>query len=154
MYLGRKSMNTNGVKVYAMPRMRKMLSENAPWSQLVSLKNVLLEPISDGVDVRLNPKISVTPFLVPHRDEFSETVGFRVKVDQRTAVYIPDIDKWEKWNRDIIGRIGMVDIALIDGTLYQDGELPGRNMSESTPARTPPTMLTTIPIMPPDVVRA
>ena len=47
MYLGRESMNTAGVKVFAMPRMKQMLEANAPWSQLVSLKNIVIQPLAD-----------------------------------------------------------------------------------------------------------
>ena len=129
MYLGREAMGAKGVKVYAMPRMRKMLSENAPWSQLVSLENILLKPLADGVATELNERISVTPFPVPHRDEFSETVGFRINAGSKTAVFIPDIDKWEKWATPISDVVKSADILFLDATFYADGEIP-RPMSE------------------------
>ena len=129
MYLGRESMGAKSVKVYAMPRMRRTLSENAPWSQLVSLENILLLPLLDGGDVRLNAQISVTPFLVPHRDEFSETVGFSIKIGSKTAVFIPDIDKWEKWSTPIADVVMAADILFLDATFYADGEI-ARPMSE------------------------
>lgn len=129
MYLGRESMGANGVQVYAMPRMSKMLSENAPWSQLVSIKNIVLSPLSDGVAIRLNERISVTSFLVPHRDEFSETAGFRIKAGSKTAVFIPDIDKWEKWSTPITDVVKAADILFLDATFYSDGEI-ARPMSE------------------------
>ena len=68
--------------------------------------------------------------LVPHRDEFSETVGFSIQSSQRSALYIPDIDKWLLWDRDILSEVDRVDFALIDGTFYGANELPHRNMSE------------------------
>lgn len=129
MYLGRESMNAKAVKVYAMPRMRSMLEGNAPWSQLVSIGNIALEPLADGVSVRLSEKISVEPFLVPHRDEFSETVGFRIVAGGRSLVFIPDIDKWEKWDTDLADLVRANDHLLIDGTFYADGEI-ARPMSE------------------------
>ena len=75
-------------------------------------------------------RIKVTPLVVPHRDEFSETVGFRIEGPNRAALFLPDIDKWGKWDRKIEDEIKKVDIAMIDGTFFGDGELPGRNMSE------------------------
>jgi pyrroloquinoline quinone biosynthesis protein B len=129
-HLGREAIGARGVPVYAMPRMRALLAEHGPWSQLVQLGNVELRPLTQGVPVRLGERLSVTPFLVPHRDEYSETVGYHVDGPRRSALYIPDIDKWEKWDRSIEAALGAVDVAYLDGTFYEDGEVPGRNMSE------------------------
>ena len=129
MYLGRESMNSKDVKVYAMPRMAEMLRGNAPWSQLVELQNIVLEPLAKNAVVRLNGRVSVTPFLVPHRDEFSETVGYRIITDSKTAIFIPDIDKWEKWSTPITDVVRSADILFLDATFYADGEIP-RPMSE------------------------
>lgn len=129
MYLGRESMNTSGVKVFAMPRMRQMLEGNAPWSQLVSLRNIVIQPLTDKTAVRLNSRITVEPFLVPHRDEFSETVGYRINTSSRSLVFIPDIDKWSKWQKPLADVVKANDILLVDGTFYADGEI-ARPMSE------------------------
>jgi pyrroloquinoline quinone biosynthesis protein B len=124
MYLGREAMNTSGVRVYAMPRMRTMLEENAPWSQLVRLGNITLETLADSVEVRVSARLSVEPFLVPHRDEFSETVGFRIAFGKRSLVFIPDIDKWQRWDRRLADVVRENDLLLLDGTFYADGEIP------------------------------
>ena len=129
MYLGRESMGSNGVRVYAMPRMRQVLEQNAPWSQLVSLKNIAIQPLADKTEVTLNKRITIEPFLVPHRDEFSETVGYRVKTATKTLVFIPDIDKWSKWQTPLADFVKTSDYLLIDGTFYADGEI-NRPMSE------------------------
>ncbi len=129
MYLGRESMNSAGVRVYAMPRMKETLERNAPWSQLVSIKNILIEPLTNGKSVRLTDGIAVEPFIVPHRDEFSETVGFRIIVGKRSLVFIPDIDKWQKWSTKLEDVVRANDFLLIDGTFYADGEI-ARPMSE------------------------
>jgi pyrroloquinoline quinone biosynthesis protein B len=129
MYLGRESMNASGIRVFAMPRMKQTLEQNAPWSQLVSLKNILLQPLADRIQVKLNDHLTVEPFLVPHRDEFSETVGFRITSTTRTLVFIPDIDKWQKWPTALADVVKSADYLLIDGTFYADGEI-GRPMSE------------------------
>jgi pyrroloquinoline quinone biosynthesis protein B len=129
MYLGRESMNASGVKVFAMPRMRQMLEQNAPWSQLVSLKNIAIEPLADKTEVRLNSRITVEPFLVPHRDEFSETVGYSIKTSAKSLVFIPDIDKWTKWQTSLADVVKANDILLVDGTFYAEGEI-ARPMNE------------------------
>jgi pyrroloquinoline quinone biosynthesis protein B len=129
-HLGREVMGTRGVPVYALPRMRTFLESNGPWSQLVSLGNIEIRNLIAGETMRLNDRISVTPLLVPHRDEFSETAGFVVRGAARSILWLPDIDKWEKWTTAIEDVVGSVDVAWIDATFYSADELPGRNLAE------------------------
>ena len=128
MFLGHEAMGASQVPVYAMPKMSHYLKTNGPWSQLVDYKNILLKPVQDQQIVTLG-QISVTPFLVPHRDEYSETVGYRIDGPNKSALFIPDINKWSAWKTDIVELVKTVDYALIDATFYADGELPGRDMS-------------------------
>ena len=128
MHFGREAMGAKKVPVFAMPKMQTMLEENVPWSQLIKLENIKIQPLrNDSMTVLEN--IKVTPLQVPHRDEFSETVGFKIFGKNKTALFIPDIDKWEKWKRSILDEIKTVDYAFLDGTFYQNGEIPGRDMS-------------------------
>lgn len=130
MHFGREVMGTKELPVFAMPKMRNFLENQAPWKQLVDLKNIAIQPLKGDSTIQLSEKLAVTPFRVPHRDEFSETVGYRIKANQTTILFIPDIDKWNKWSKDIIEEIKTVDLALLDGTFYQNGELGNRDMSE------------------------
>ena len=130
MYLGREALNANEIPVYAMIRMYDYLKSNGPWSQLVSLKNIRLQKLKADSTINLTDKIAITPFSVPHRDEFSETVGYSITTRNKTALFIPDIDKWQKWDRDIKQLVRQYDYLFLDGTFYTEGELPGRNMSE------------------------
>jgi len=130
---GREALGARGVPVYAMPRMRAFLAGNGPWSQLVELDNIRLTPLEANVPVRLNARLSVTPLRVPHRDEYSETVGFIITGPGSSALYLPDIDKWEHWDKAgtrLEEVLAQVDIAWIDGTFMADGEIPGRAMAE------------------------
>lgn len=129
MYLGREAQGARAVPVYAMPRMKDFLEKNGPWSQLVGLSNIDIRPIQADSVVELAADIRVRPFRVPHRDEFSETVGYRIEAGGRSVLFIPDIDKWEKWDRDIRSEIRSVDLAFLDATFYKNGELQ-RDMSE------------------------
>lgn len=130
MHLGREVMGASQMPVHTMSRMYSFLSENGPWSQLVSLENIILRNLSADSTLLLNGRIKVTPFLVPHRDEFSETVGFRIEGPNQSLIFIPDIDKWEKWERDIVSELKSVDHALLDGTFFRNGEIWGRDMSQ------------------------
>ena len=117
-----------------MPRMYDFIKTNGPWSQLVTLNNIELRKLKADSIVQLNERISVQPILVPHRDEFSETVGYLIRIGKNSVLFIPDIDKWNKWEKDIRGFVNggdyLKNYVIIDGTFYKDGELPGRNMAE------------------------
>ena len=128
--LGREAMGAKGIPVYVMPRMKKFLENNAPWSQLVALGNIKLILMEQDKPIQLTPTLRVRPLQVPHRDEFSETVGFRIETSEKSLLFIPDIDKWPLWEKDIRAEVARVEVALLDATFYQEGELPNRNMSE------------------------
>ena len=130
MYLGKESFNSDKVPVYAMTRMKGFLIQNGPWSQLFKLENIKINNIDHEKIFSLSNKITITPFLVPHRDEFSETVGFKIKGPNKSILFIPDIDKWGKWNKSLLTEIKKVDLALVDGTFYDAKEVNHRDISE------------------------
>lgn len=130
LHLGREVMGSRAVPVYAMPRMRSFLERNGPWDQLVRLNNIELRTLRDGETVALNERIRITPLQVPHRDEYSETVGFVIRGPSQSILWLPDIDKWETWPTPIESVIAGVDVAYVDGTFFSERELPGRNLSE------------------------
>ena len=132
MFFGHESMGAKDLPVYAMPRMAQYLTDNGPWSQLVRYGNIALQPLADGRPVDLGA-LKVTPLSVPHRQEFSEVVGFRIEGPTKKVLFIPDIDSWEQW--DALGtriedEIAKVDVAYLDATFYAQGELPGRDMTK------------------------
>jgi pyrroloquinoline quinone biosynthesis protein B len=129
-HLGREVMGARGVPVWAMPRMRDFLATNGPWSQLVKLENIELRPLATDSAVSVADSLRVTPFRVPHRDEYSETVGFRIAGARAAVVFLPDIDKWERWDRRIEDLVQGAQVAYLDGTFFDGAELPGRDMRE------------------------
>jgi pyrroloquinoline quinone biosynthesis protein B len=130
MQLGREAMNAPGIQVYTLPKLKQFLETNGPWSQLVKLNNILLKVLKPDSSVSLLNGISVQPFIVPHRDEFSETAGFKIITPNSKYLFIPDIDKWEKWDKKIIPEVSSVDHAFIDATFYELTELKNRAISE------------------------
>lgn len=129
-HLGREVIGARGVPVHVLPRMREFLEKNGPWSQLVSLGNIELRSLRAGEAQQLNERISITPLVVPHRDEFSETAGFVIRGPGTSVLFLPDIDKWEKWTTPVESVVAEVDAAYLDATFYSEDELPGRNLSE------------------------
>ncbi len=132
MFLGHESMGARDVPVHAMPRMGEFLRSSGPWSQLVRYRNIALRELEAGRAETLAGGLTVTPLLVPHRQEFSEVVGFRIAGPRRAALYIPDIDAWEQLDAmgpRIEDLIAGVDVAYLDGTFFANGEIPGRDMT-------------------------
>lgn len=130
MYLGKEAINSKSVPVYAMPRMRDFLEHNGPWSQLVSMSNMALQTLQNEQTNTLSSNVKVTAIIVPHRDEFSETVGYRIEGPTKKVLFIPDINKWSVWIKDIAKEIEAVDYAYVDGTFYSGDEIQTRNIAE------------------------
>jgi len=130
MYLGRESVNASKVPVYGTARMTAYLTSNGPWSQLVSAGNISLYPLLPEHQITIDGGLRVTPLLVPHRDEFTDTVGYLIEGPNKKALFIPDIDQWSKWNRDIRAVADTVDYAFLDGTFASASEIPGRSIAD------------------------
>jgi pyrroloquinoline quinone biosynthesis protein B len=129
MYLGREALGADHVPVFSTPRMAAFLRENEPWKQLTRLGQIEIREVLAGHEVAMG-HFQVTPITVPHRDEISDTVGYRVRGPSRSLLYVPDIDKWERWDRKIVDEVAGVDVALLDGTFADAAEVPGRSLAE------------------------
>ena len=130
---GFESASADGQLVLAMPRMAEFLRSNGPWSQLVEKGNIQIVELADGQLQPISDTFGVWPITVPHRDEFSETVGYLMMTPQRTALFVPDLDSWDEYAQlsgdSLEALLARVDFAFIDASFYDDNELPGRDMS-------------------------
>ena len=129
MYFGREALGAKDLIVKVLPRMSNFLQNNGPWSQLVDINNIKIEELNFESSTDELKNISVTPVQVPHRDEYSETAGYIIKGKNKKALFIPDIDKWEKWDRDLGQLVKEFDFLLIDATFYDSKEI-NRDISE------------------------
>lgn len=127
---GRESLNSKNIPLYLMPKFYNFILNNGPWNQLVELNNIKLNKIYNREKVILHNNLSFTPIQVPHRDEYSETVGYVIEGIHKKALYIPDIDKWAKWEVSIVEMIKSVDYAFLDGTFFDEKEINNRDISE------------------------
>ena len=129
MYFGREALGAKELMVRVLPRMSNFLQNNGPWSQLVDINNIKIKEINFGSSTKELANIDITPVKVPHRDEYSETAGYIIKGKNKKALFIPDIDKWEKWDRDLSQLAKEFDFLLIDATFYDSKEI-NRDISE------------------------
>ena len=102
LYFGKEALGKKDIRIYAMPKMKSFLINNGPWSQLVTTKNIVFSDLKKDSIVPVSNALKVMPFLVPHRDEFSETVGYKIKGKNKSALFIPDINKWSLWEKNIV----------------------------------------------------
>ncbi len=130
LHLGPEAYASESVAVHGSPRMTAYLESNGPWSLLVERGHIRCVTLEAGRELGLGEDLSITALAVPHRDEFTDTYAYLVRGPRRTLLCLPDIDKWERWDRSITDLVAGVDVALVDGTFYADGEVPGRSMAE------------------------
>ena len=128
--LGREVMSTREVPIYGSAAMMTFLRTHGPFSQLVSLGNIRLMPLPPDVPERLAEDIEITLTPVPHRQEWSDTMAITVRGPQRSLMYLPDIDRWDLWDRPIRDVVKGVDLAFLDATFFDEEELPGRDRAE------------------------
>jgi pyrroloquinoline quinone biosynthesis protein B len=130
LYLGREALGADHLPVYATPRMAAFLRANEPWHALVERGQIDLREMTPGREIALTPHLHVTPVPVPHRDELSDTVAFVVRGPERRILYVPDVDKWERWDRRLADEVRASDVALLDGTFLDAAEIPGRSQAD------------------------
>ncbi len=128
MFFGFESLHTRDLPVLCSPRMAGFLRDNGPWGQLVELGNISLREIHPRETLEL-AGVRITPLLVPHRDEYADTLGFIIGGPRSTLLYLPDTDAWHVWREPFLATIDRVDVAVLDATFFSAGELPGRDAS-------------------------
>ncbi|MEE2680758.1 MAG: MBL fold metallo-hydrolase [Planctomycetota bacterium] len=130
--LGREVAAADHLPVHVSERVARFLRENQPWAQLLELGQVQLRIFEPGQSFMVTPEVWVEPIPVPHRDEFFDTMAFAFRGADSSVLFLPDIDRWEDPSipaRFIEDLLATVDVAYLDGTFYDDRELPGRDLS-------------------------
>ncbi len=128
--LGREVANARGMPVFCTASMARFMSENGPWSRLVLVGNIAIHEIEPDKEFTLTDSLRATALSVPHRDEDSDTVAYVVAGPTQKLLWLPDIDKWEKWDRRIEDVLRTVDAAFLDGTFFSADEIPGRSIGK------------------------
>lgn len=126
MHFGKEVAATDRVPVHVSPRMASFLRNNGPWGQLVQQKQIDIREFTPGERFTPLPGITVEAVLVPHRDEYSDTMAFRIFGPKRAVLFVPDIDSWEKQPGLLDTLLQDIDVAYVDGTFYDTKELPER----------------------------
>lgn len=138
--LGNEGLGVRDTPVYCTRSMSDFLASNAPWSLLVEQGRLVPRALDLGRRHRIDEHLEVEPWKVPHRDELSDTVAFVFHGPGASLLYLPDINAWAAWDRDVASAVAGVDIALLDGSFWSVDEVPGRSLADIPHPLVPQTM--------------
>ncbi len=127
-HLGREDMATKQVPVYCMDTKSSFITDNGPWAQLVQLENMLLHRRTLDNLCTIGSTVKIHSVIAPDGDEYSETVGYHNVGPYKSALFIPEIEKWNLRNQEIAEWVKRVDYAFLDARFYTNVELPRRDM--------------------------
>jgi len=126
LHFGKEGAATDGLPLFAPASVVMFLERNEPWASLMTEGHLLPNAIDDATATI--ERIAVSAVRVPHRSEFTETVGYSIAIDEVPWVfYLPDIDGWDEWpEADEV--FANHDVCLLDATFSSPDELPGRDI--------------------------
>ena len=127
---GLEVMDTKKIPIHIMPRMKNYIENNSLFNQLINNDNINLVSLSENNVVSINKNFSINVFSVPHRNELSETAGFQIIGNQKSIIYLPDIDSWDGFENNLFNIIKNNDILFLDGTFYTKNEINNRDVSK------------------------
>lgn len=127
---GREVVGAKNLPVWCSPRFAEYLRGHGPWQQLVQLGQIDVRAFVVGEAFAPWPGVSVRAIAVPHRDEFSDTMAYVITGPNRSVLFVPDVDAWDRAPGLLTELLEGVDVAYLDGTFYNGSELPERNLSE------------------------
>jgi len=131
---GKETMNLRDVPLHLSASMYDVLVATPHWKLLLDHGIFSPQVFSHDVPILISTTLSLTPILVPHRAELSDTHAFLVKSGGSTILYLPDHDSWQQTlgQHDIRSWLAEleVDVAIIDGTFWSLDELQHRNQTE------------------------
>lgn len=118
--LDRSVLSADAVKVLGPPLTIGLLQNNEPWVQMAADGFMTLEPVTHDTPIEPLPGVQVTLIEVPHRSEWAtDTAALRIQGPRGSLLYLPDIDSWDAWDRDVGAMVRDVDVALLDGCFWQ-----------------------------------
>lgn len=118
--LDRSVLAANGVRVIGPPLTIALLRANEPWVRMAQDGFIRLVAMPYGSPFEAVEGVQVTLIQAPHRSEWAtDTAALRIEGSGGSLLYVPDIDSWDEWDRDLIQTVSDVDVALLDGCFWQ-----------------------------------
>ncbi|MCA8956652.1 MAG: MBL fold metallo-hydrolase, partial [Planctomycetes bacterium] len=129
-HFGKEVASTDSLPVFCSPRLAGFLRAHGPWGQLVKTRQIALHEVAPRVAFSPLQGLTVTAVPVPHRDEYSDTMAFKLRGPNKTVLFVPDIDSWQQRPGLLDELLDGVDVAYLDATFYDGRELPDRDLTK------------------------
>ena len=121
---GKEAHNARRLPTWVTPSMADFLGAHQPWRALIDGEHL---DIRRGLGpVELAPGLRLRLIPVPHRAEFTDTVGISINDE---VLFVPDIDSWDEWAA-ADEEVERHRVSLLDATFASLEEVPGRNLLE------------------------
>lgn len=127
---GREVVGAKNLPVWCSKRFAGYLRGHGPWKQLVELQQLDVHAFTIGEPFAPWPGVTVRAVAVPHRDEFSDTMAYVITGPNRSVLFVPDVDAWERAPGLLEQLLDGVDVAYLDGTFFDGSELPERDLGK------------------------
>jgi pyrroloquinoline quinone biosynthesis protein B len=118
--LGKEVCDARTIPIFATKKMIKFINANKLLKTLIHNRNIRTVAIEHGKGINIDDNLTITPILVHHRLDFTDTVGYFISGPNKHILYAPDMDSITKPVLEFVRR---ADIVFIDGTFYQNDEL-------------------------------
>ena len=135
--LGREAMGLRGVKVHCSDSMSSFVRQTPSLNILIQQGVIDLHVWNPMEEFELTEGcgFTVTAVPIPHRSELSDNHALIIRGPTKSLLFMPDHDSWAE---TLIGDLGItqwlkemkIDIALIDGTFWDYGEISHRDITE------------------------
>ncbi|OIN93080.1 pyrroloquinoline quinone biosynthesis protein PqqB [candidate division WWE3 bacterium CG06_land_8_20_14_3_00_42_16] len=125
--LGFEAANLKNIPLFCSRKMALFLQQNKPWSKLLKDKNLIVQQLFVRGNLNLSENVTTFPFKIPHRNEFSDTLGYFIKGACKNLFFLPDFKSWGKISHRVFNFLHQAKIILIDGTFFNGKELKSLN---------------------------
>ena len=107
------------------PRTAGLLKANEPWQAMIREGFLKIDSFEWDVELESIEGVAITPWQVPHRSEWpTDTAALHIRGPNSTVLYLPDIDFWDEWDRDVVEAVSGVDVAILDGSFWAQPTSP------------------------------
>ena len=130
---GIESMNTEKIVLHCSEKLSENIVNTPSLKLLLENGNII---IGEWKTVE-NRNLKITPIEIPHRDELSDNHALLIEGRENKLLFMPDHDSWDETLKSVEFetirewlKAWEIDIALIDGTFWNDKEIKNRSQKE------------------------
>ncbi|WEL19306.1 MBL fold metallo-hydrolase [Candidatus Nanohalococcus occultus] len=122
-FFGEEGLDANMLTTYCNSDVEHYLMNNDPYRRMVDRGNIEIQGFDDGDSVRLQgTQIKALTYEHPHLGH--KATAYKIIGENKTVFYLPDTNEWTERQ---LKEIEEADIAIIDGTFWNEDEIDRYN---------------------------